>query len=89
MAHALAGCVGGAAPVDPPAVYLVIKGAAARRMYEEMRGEVIEGQSSCEEGGVTKFAGDLQCAMYENGERYVCDIGIDLSRGKSVVGRGC
>jgi hypothetical protein len=62
----------------------------AKRMYEKMaEAVVIQGQDSCEEGVTTKFAGDLQCAMYGNGESYVCDLGIDLIKGKSVVGRGC
>ncbi len=74
---------------DPPAVYLVIKGDAAKWMYEKMVGEVVEGQDSCEEGVVTKFSGHLQCAMHVNDETYVCDIGVDLLKGKSVVGRGC
>jgi hypothetical protein len=75
---------------DPSAAYLVIKGEAAKRMYEKMVGAIVlEGASSCEEGVVTKFSGDLQCAMHVNNESYICDIGVDLIKGKSVVGRGC
>lgn len=78
------------ASADHPAAYLVIKGEAAKRMYEKMaEAVVIQGQDSCEEGVITKFAGDLQCAMSGNGNSYVCDLGIDLIKGKSVVGRGC
>jgi hypothetical protein len=76
------------APSDPPAVYFVIKGDAARRMYEKMNEDTfIKDQSSCEEGVVTKIIGDLQCSR--NGLAYVCDVGIDLNSGKSVVGRSC
>ena len=75
---------------DPPTVYLVIKGEAAKRMYEKMAAEkIFKGQFVCEEGVVTKVSGDLQCAMHGNGLKYVCDIGVDLNKGKSVVGRGC
>ena len=77
------------APTDPPGVYLVIKGDAAKRMYEKMGGKVFAGQDSCEEGVVTKFSGDLQCAFHVDDETYVCDIGVDLLKGKSIVGRGC
>ena len=77
-------------PTDPPAVYLVIKGEAAKRMYEKMVGVVVfEGPDSCEEGVITKFSGDLQCAVHVNDQTYVCDIGVDLLKGKSIVGRGC
>ena len=77
------------APTDPPAAYFVIKGDAAKRMYEKMGGEVVARQDSCEEGVVTKFSGDLQCAVHVNDQIYVCDIGVDLLKGKSIVGRGC
>ena len=75
---------------DPPAAYFVIKGEAAKRMYEKMLGTVVlESNASCESGVITKVSGDLQCALYVNEQSYVCDIGVDLIKGKSVVGRGC
>jgi hypothetical protein len=67
------------APTDPPAAYFVIKGDAAKRMYEKMGGEVVARQDSCEEGVVTKFSGDLQCAVHVNdqiadGEQWLKDF---------------
>lgn len=76
-------------PTDPSAVYLVIKGDAAKRMYEKMRGKIVESKDSCEEGVVTKFSGDLQCVMHVKDETYVCVIGVDLHRGKSINGGDC
>jgi hypothetical protein len=77
--------------IDPPAVYLVIKGQAAKIMYEKMQDpkNLDASKYSCEDGVLTKFVGDLQCAFYHRDESYVCDIGVDLLRGRSVVGRGC
>lgn len=76
-------------PADSPAAYFVIKGDAAKRMYEKMGGEVVADQDSCEEGVVTKLSGDLQCTKNLADETYVCDIGVDLLKGKSIVGQGC
>jgi hypothetical protein len=77
-------------PDDPSAAYIVIKGEAAKRIYERMKSaEIHKGKFVCEVGTVTKVTGDLQCTMYGKGVSYECDIGINLESGKSAVGRSC
>ena len=77
-------------PDDPSAAYIVIKGEAAKRIYERMKStEIHKGKFVCEVGTVTKVTGDLQCTMYGKGVSYECDIGINLESGKSSVGRSC
>ncbi|MGE0715395.1 MAG: hypothetical protein AB7P02_08140 [Alphaproteobacteria bacterium] len=81
--------------VDPPPeeprdshAYMVVRGAAAVRMFRGMRAR--EEEDLCRgKGWRVKRSGGLACALRAGGREGVCDFALDLRSGNLDGGRPC
>ena len=86
--------LGGATLVDPPPdeprdshAYFAVTGAAARRLYEAMRGAArAEG---CEAGQRLRRQGHLTCTIGSRRQDANCSFAIDLRNGAMAPGLPC
>lgn len=86
--------IGGATLVDPPPgeardshAYFSITGAAARRLFDAMRGPIrAEG---CEPGQRSRRQGPLACSLGPRRQDASCSFAIDLRSGALAPGLPC
>ena len=86
--------IGGATLVDPPPgeardshAYFSITGAAARRLFDSMRGP--QTADACEPGQRVRRQGPLRCIIGPRRQDVSCSFAIDLRSGSLAPGLPC